>query len=201
MSKIVVRPANKNDNFLQIALCIYLTDPFIYPAAFGCDQSKATQAIAALMRIEGNLFHYSNILVACADNQICGILLYNQFGAKWNEKECNNAVKDHISNMDDFAYVTKTYFAAESACPSANRIEIVACCVLPDFRKMGIADMLLTQLSSHYKGSVFTLDVLADNLAAITLYTKCGFTIVAKMKGFSIDKSELPDCYRMRWES
>lgn len=197
MSKITVRPATEKDNFLRIALCIYSTDPFIYPAAFGYKQDKATQAIAALMQIDDNLFHYSNILVACSDNQICGVLLYNKSGAKWDDKACNTAVKDYIPDLDHFIYVSKTYFAAESVCPLPAHIEIVACSVLPEFRKVGVASMMLSWLFNQNKGNVFTLDVLADNPAAIALYTKCGFTINARTKGFSINTSARPDCYRM----
>ena len=91
MSNISVRKANEHDDFFKIASCIYLTDPFIYPAAFGNDIGKATQAIVRLMGIDNGLFSIDNIAVALYDNEICDILLYNKGSAEWDSNEAIKA--------------------------------------------------------------------------------------------------------------
>ena len=56
MTEAVIRNARETDDFYQIAACLYLTDPFIYPAAFGDKPHEAAQAISALMGIPNGLF-------------------------------------------------------------------------------------------------------------------------------------------------
>lgn len=197
MNKIVVRKAAQTDSFYQIASCIYQTDPFIYPSAFGLDRHQAAKAISELMKLPGGLFCYENILVALCDDQICGVLLCNRFGACWDQEQCNRAVKEYVPDLAQFIYVSQAYFSKEAVCPPEQHIEVIACCVDSQFRKKGVAHAMLAHLTREHREDTVTLDVLADNDAAINLYSECGFKIMKKYKGFSMDQSNLPDAYRM----
>ena len=101
MANIVVRRAKTTDNLLGIASCIYLTDPFIYPAAFGADIHQAAYAISKLMSIENGLLHPDNIAVALYEEEICGILLINKDGAKWDLNQCKSGTC-HLSHKQKY---------------------------------------------------------------------------------------------------
>lgn len=197
MSNVIVRRAENTDDFIKIATCIYLTDPFIYPAAFGTDINLAAHAISKLMSIENGIFHLDNIIIAVYDEEICGILLHNKDGVGWNRSQCTDLVQKIVPSIENFDYVSDVYFSVESAAPPENHIEIIACCVLPGFRNMGIGKKMIDWLVQEYPTKIFTLDVLANNLCALQLYKKCGFEIVGEMKGFSLEEESQPDCYRM----
>ena len=197
MSEIVVRSARETDDFLEIAACIYLTDPFIYPAAFGADVWSAAKAISKLMSIEKGLFHPDNLVLALQGETICGILLYNKDGAVWNRDRCADMVRDVVPDIQNFEYVSKAYFTTEAATPPENHIEVIACCVMPQFRKKGIGKLLLNWMNEKYPTKTRTLDVLSNNIAAIRLYQKSGFEIVEEYRGFSLDENTRPNCYRM----
>ena len=169
MSNVTVRRVRNTDDLLRIASCVYLTDPFIYPAAFGADAHQAAYAISKLMGYEGGLFHPDNFAVAFHEEEVCGILLYNKDGAVWDGSRCADLVQGIVPSIENFAYVLETYFSVESAIPPEGHIELVACCVMPEFRNMGVGKHLLDWLVKEYPEYTLTLDVLADNPAAIRL--------------------------------
>lgn len=197
MFDVIVRRAKNTDDFLRIASCIYLTDPFIYPAAFGKDIHQAACAISKLMGIKDGLFHPDNLVISFHEEDICGILLYNKDGAVWDQNQCADLVQGIVPNSENFAYVSEAYFSAEAATPPKAHIEVIACFVRPEFRRMGVGKRMLEWLVSEYSEYTLSLDVLANNHAAISLYEKCGFQITAEHKGFSIEESSRPDCYHM----
>ena len=102
MANIIVRRARNTDDFIKIASCIYLTDPFIYPAAFGSDNRQAAYAISKLMSIENGLLHPDNITLALHREEICGILLYNKDGALWDRSRCINLVQRIVPSIENF---------------------------------------------------------------------------------------------------
>ena len=197
MPKFIIRRAQATDDLLQIASCIYRTDPFIYPAAFGQDSEKAAHAISVLMRIENGLFHTDNIIIALNDDQVCGALLYNREGAQWDHCQCTELVKEIVPDIKQFEYVSHKYFHIESARPEKDHIEIVACCVMPEFRNLGIGRGMLNYLAKQFPAHIFTLDVIANNLSAVTLYHRCNFETLEGFRGFSIEEATRPDCYHM----
>lgn len=197
MSNVIVRRARNTDDLLRIASCIYLTDPFIYPAAFGTDIDQATCAMLKLMGIENGLFHPDNLALALHGEDICGILLYNKDGAVWDRVQCADLVQGTVPSNENFDYVSEVYFSVESVTPPEDHIEVIACCVMPEFRNMGVGKRMLDWLVSEYFEYTLTLDVLANNSSAIGLYQKCGFKITEELKGFSLEESTRPDCYRM----
>lgn len=59
--------------------------------------------------------------------------------------------------------------------------------VLPEYRRNGIADKLLSELISYSKNngiSIITLEVRTSNTSAIALYEKHGFSLVGKRKSY-----------------
>lgn len=197
MSLIDVRTANESDCFLEIAECIYATDPFIYPTAFGHNKEKAVLAISKLIRIPGSLLHYSNIFVAVKDNSVCGVLLYNEHGAEWNTEQFYLLTNEFLEDKQKFEYASNTYFEEESKQPEDNHIEIIAVCVAPEHRGKGIASKMLSSFIEIKANKILELDVLANNESAIRLYSRCGFQITAQYKGFSYTDATRPDCYHM----
>ena len=166
MDNIVVRCAKKTDNLLGIASCVYLTDPFIYPAAFGVDVNQAAYAISKLISIENGLLHPDNLAVALCEEEICGILLINKDGAKWDKNQCVDLIQGIVPSIENFNYVSDVYFSVESVAPPENHIEVIACCVMPEFRNMGVGKKMLNWLIQEYTKYTLTLDVLANNPAA-----------------------------------
>lgn len=200
MNNIVVRLAKNTDDLLKIASCIYLTDSFIYPAAFGVNIEQAANAISKLMNIKDGLFSLDNIVLAICEEEICGIVLYNKKGVVWNKDICTELIKEIVPSIEQFNRVADEYFSVEAVRPIENHIEVIACCVLPNFRNRGIARCMLEWLIKEYPEDTLQLDVLADNSAAIRLYKTCGFQIVEKFRGFSVDELTRPDCFRMTFE-
>lgn len=194
---ITIRYAVESDSFPDIARCLYLTDPYIYPAAFGTDPEQAARAIASLMRIPGSLFDYRRMIVGLIDGHIKAVILYSEPGICWNQQQCEEAVRMHLPDISAFRYVSQAYFSQEAAVEQEHFIELVACCVAPEARRQGLASRMLQFLINEKKGHMIGLDVLADNVSAIALYEKWGFSITGRMKGFSIDPNNLPECFRM----
>jgi len=197
VNTVKIRAANEKDNFIKIADCIYDTDPFIYPTAFGEDKKSAVQAIAKLIGIRESLLSYRNILIAVLDEKICGVLLYNEHGAEWNTEQYYSHIQEHVPNKEKFEYASAHYFIEEARPPKHNHIKVVALCVAPSNRRMGIAKALLASLLKEKRNSIIELDVLADNESAIRLYARCGFSVTNEFKGFSFTEETRPNCYHM----
>lgn len=65
-----------------------------------------------------------------------------------------------------------------------DECEIKTICVLPEFRRQGIAGKLMKQLiQAQQKNSIF-LEVEEANTPAISLYKKLGFTIFSNRKDY-----------------
>ncbi len=197
MDNIIVRQPTSTDDFSKIASCIYLTDPFIYPAAFGTDIAKATCAISKLMNIKNGLFHLNNLVLAFHEEEICGVLLYNKNGSEWDVNKNIDLLQGIVPSIENFRLVSEVYFSIEATPPPIGHVEVIACCVMPEFRNIGVGKLMLEWLIREYSNHTLTLDVLANNSAAINLYKKCGFVIMNEFTGFSLEESERPDCYRM----
>ena len=195
---VKIRPARVTDDMQTIARCLYLTDPYIYPGAFGADEAFALKALTELVKMEGSLFHYRNIWLACEGETVCGLVLLNNGSAKWEEDKSAAAVTAHIPDAEAFAFASEAYFSQVAKQPPEDQIDIVACCVLPEHRRKGIARKLLSAVLDAYSDKHVTLDVLADNASAISLYKSCGFVTESRQKGFSLDVQNRPDCLHMR---
>lgn len=197
MRNIIIRHATSTDDFLEIAKCLYLTDPYIYPTAFGSDIDKASSAITKLINREECLFNYKSIYIATMEGKICGVLLYNEYGSCWDTDIYYNLIKEYISDKERFVYAANNYFIDCSKKPKYGYIDIVALCVLPEYRRMSVSSSLLKTFIEEKSGNTLTLDVLADNSTAIHTYKKFGFSITNNYKGFGFTEETRPDCYHM----
>lgn len=76
--------------------------------------------------------------------------------------------------------------------------------VHPDFRRRGIAEMLVNTLVKHLKdmGSrCLTLEVRTSNAAAIALYEKLGFQEIGRRKNYYRNPKEDALILRKEWET
>ena len=74
-----------------------------------------------------------------------------------------------------------------------DEVQIANVATHPDFRRMGIAQKLLTYLYEEAKAggmSLITLEVRHSNEPAIKLYQKCGFAVVGRRKNYYKNPTE-----------
>ena len=68
-----------------------------------------------------------------------------------------------------------------------DEIQIANIATLPDFRRKGVASVLLekiNQIAENLKASVVTLEVRVTNIPAISLYEKHGYKVCGTRKGY-----------------
>lgn len=188
--------ASMNDNFLEIATCIYETDPYIYPAAFGKDERVATQAISKLIGKDG-LFDLDNIIVAKYNRHIIGVCLIYDKTSFWNTSELYDEIKDLIPQNHQFEYTSKNYFEITTAEIKKNESYIMAFCIMKSFRGRGISNKFMSYIIKQYSNRDIHLEVLADNISAIKLYEKMGFVEVEEKTGFNLEHLTKPICKEM----
>ena len=116
------------------------------PIGFGTDIDNAVNAIMALIGLEGCLFSYKNIYVATIEDTVCGVLVYNKNGTQWDTEGYYEIIKNFISDKIRYKYVSENYFIEASEKPENGCIEIVAVCVLPEFRRRGVGEELVRKL-------------------------------------------------------
>ena len=199
-TKILVRAAEESDNLEEIGRCLYLTDPFIYPAAFGEEKNKAAKAIAFLIKNEAGIFTLPNITVAVnsEDGSIVGAALTNKSGKEYSTAKAANLCEQFLTSPGDFTNVFNNYFN-KHAFSGKNAIEIVACSVLPTHRSHGIGKKLLTSVIADNQNKDIILEVLEDNNSAIRLYHSLGFQFSSSARqGFSINPKDKPLCRMMK---
>ena len=65
--------------------------------------------------------------------------------------------------------------------------EILTLCVLPEFRRQGIASKMIQKMCEYMKNFQvvsFFLEVNVNNIAAVKLYEKCGFEKIGMRKNY-----------------
>jgi len=108
------------------------------------------------------------------------------FSAPWSEKalldELHNPLARFLVYEINGSIVG--YIGAFEIC---GECYIANICVLPEFRRRGIANALLNAAESgarERKCELITLEVRVSNKAAIELYEKNGYNIVGERRGF-----------------
>lgn len=200
--KLDISFARGSDSKAEIAGCLYETDMFIYPEAFGEDKAEATKAISRIIGMDGSLFDYKNFYVARYNGQICGICLISDGTGQWDISRIKRRIGNDLMPLRQeagFEYASKKYF--QSFCggvTKASEIEIVACAVDEGFRRKHIADAMLHSLEDYYSNKDIRLSVLRDNASAIELYKKHGFKQEGeKYPGFAPMGLQRPDVINM----
>jgi len=198
---IIEKSVSKVCNKYEIAECLYDTDRYIYPEAFGDYREKAVKAMSRLIGMDGSLLDYKNLLIARYNGQICGICLISDGTGTWDEELIRKRMGDLFlsSQKDGFNYTSEEYFKKiNSNTITENEIELVACSVMDGFRRKHIADALLNKLVELYKDKIIKLTVLSENAAAIRLYEKHGFVKSGdEYEGFAPQGLKRPMCFDM----
>ncbi len=190
--------ADTKDDKNEIAECIYDTDPYIYPTAFGKDRENAIKAIEKLIGEKEGLFDLNNIVVAKYNKHIQGVCLIYDKPSAWYTEEYYKKIDGIITKRDAYEYVSKHYFETTTADISDNEVYIMAFCISKTFRGRGIAKPLMDYVFSLYPGKTICLEVLSDNEAAIKLYESKNFITTEEKNGFSYKEPVIPKCKVMK---
>ncbi len=197
---IQIYNADRRDSKEEIAACLYDTDPLIYPTAFGSEKEPAINCIAMLIGEKGSLLDYDHILAARLNGHVCGICVYLEDPCAWKTAECFEKIRDMLPADAQFTYASRYYFEEEAQRAVPEELHIMACCVKEEYRRQGIASLLLRTLAESHMRKTISLDVLCDNIAAISLYEKNGFAIVSTQEGFAAPGEPSPKCHTMKRE-
>lgn len=183
LENLTIRIARPDDCAEEIANCIYLTDPNIYPAICSAPSDERWIEYIALSLMQKNsIFSAQNIFVAESDEKIVGICCYIRGGQGYTA-ECEGA---RLCETDEFSLVKQGYFdplIEENLTFSGHNITNL--CVLPKYRERCVGRALMQEFVRCHGDEDIYLDVLADNPAAISLYKKYGFSPLSYYNGFS----------------
>lgn len=77
---------------------------------------------------------------------------------------------------------------------AADEAEILTFCVSPEARRQGVGEMMTKHVIKNISScSSIHLEVASDNLAAITIYERCGFTKTSERKNYYKRKKTFAD--------
>ncbi len=97
----------------------------------------------------------------------------------------SKAMLEENFSLDNYFFVAATvdgyYVAYMMYMVIAGEVTLNRICVLPQYRRMGIAEALIKLLPDNMDA---TLEVDVNNIGAIRLYQKNRFTIEGKRKGY-----------------
>ena len=199
-----VSTARGNDRKLEIAGCLYDTDPYIYPEAFGENKESASKTLSRIVGMDGSLLDYKYMLVARYNREVCGVCLVSDGKGKWDTEAIAKRIgPDRLpaQYLEGFNHASEEYFGKlYHPDQKADSVELVALCVNEGFRRKRVATALMDGLINEYGSRIIVLTVLADNEAAISLYKKFGFRIRATEEpvlGFAPEGLQKPVCYIM----
>lgn len=185
------------ENLIQIADLVYDTDPYIYPAMFGCRES-AEQMIPLLMDNRDAMFRRSNCFVAMEHHRVVGLLLWTEGSLNWSPqllKELSENQGIEVSPYLDMA--ADEYVDGYRKEQKSRTICIINVCVDKNHQGKGIGRKMMETFFERMKGDMYELCVLQDNLSAVHLYRSLGFDDYESYNGFSVDHRKLP-AYKMR---
>lgn len=192
LSDIIIRPARPTDDAKAIARLLYLTDPYIYP--YLCSDpadSVWVDFIGKALKNPRHVHSARNITLATADNSIAGLICAYRLPS---DKIFLLPVEKSV--LPKYVDVWEGYYRHTDQ-PVAG-MYISNLCVNPDCRGMGIGKTLLNALIARHALETISLDVLADNLPAISLYEKAGFAIQSAYNGFAGSSPQAVKCLSMQ---
>lgn len=199
--KIIFRQLSNGQSLSDISLTsicdlIYDTDPYIYPCLLG-NRDDARPVLKDLLHSGAdNMFNLDNICIAETEGRVVGLLLWKQGPLIWNSDPLLGSFSNHsVSAPSGFSKVCSEYFHSYIDTPG-NVINILNLCVDLDYRRNRIGSRLISSFIETHPGCIMKLHVLAENPAAIKLYSNAGFEIKEAIDGFS-DTTEKPLCYLM----
>ena len=188
---IVIRAASVADNASKIAKLLYLTDPYIYPFLCADPADEIwVDFVSRALKDPDHVHSARNMLLAIKDGSVVGLICAYPLAAK---KVFLQPVDRSVSAK--YVAVWEGYY--KHAEPSAGGLYISNLCVDPAFRGKGIGGALLHALLEQHPREDIALDVLADNLSAVSLYEKAGFTPRSRYNGFAGTAADAVQCISM----
>lgn len=184
------------DQLKQTGKILYLTDPEIYPAAFG-NIENAVEIFPSLFTIENGLFALKNLVIALDEERVCGVLVGCN-GNIWRKGTFKDLYARHnIPFLQSAQDAEDKYFIYESEHEKGDYI--LCLCVVPEYRGKGVATELLKNYLKDKK--TVTLECLANNFPAICLYQSFGFKITKSYLGYSAPSCPAVDVHRMEYKT
>ena len=123
------------------------------------------------------------------------------FSDPWNEEavgsELNNPLSCWVVAMDGDRLAG--YVGSQSVLGWADMMNLA---VHPDYRRMGVGEQLVEELTCRLKEqkvTCLTLEVRASNAPAISLYEKLGFTQVGRRPNYYFHPKEDALILRKEW--
>ena len=196
INNVKITKAAEDDNKEDIAECIYDTDPYIYPAAFGEDRELAINVITKIIGQKDSIFDLDNIVVAKYNKHIVGVCVNYSESIQWKTKELYKKIEKCLPKDNKFKKVSEEYFEKELNVKEGEAY-ILALCVSKSFRGREISNLLLKNVLDIHMGKKVSLEVLASNTTAIELYKKYNFKTKSEQDGFSVEELDKPKCYIM----
>lgn len=192
---VICRRANEKDDIRRIAKYLYLTDAYIYPTVCDAyDDAMWESIVSACYVAENNIFSMNNLLVAELDGRVVGILCILPCGQRNRFLE---DVPDEIAHHPGLMKAQDGYFGPLiDETLTFGGFNITNLCIDAALQGKGIGARLLDYCLECYGDAKIHLDVIADNLPAVHLYQKMGFTVTTEYNGFSGSDRPLP-CYHM----
>lgn len=108
-----------------------------------------------------------------------GRILNSNFDNLYDEQSLNCGVNKTILYIMGSTLIGFLHFQLIS-----DEIDVISLVIDNDYRNKGYATELLNYLEKLYFGRRITLEVSDVNIAAINLYTKCGFKEIGRRKGY-----------------
>lgn len=186
----------------DIAGLIYDTDPYIYPAIFGC-RSNALIILPELMTSgRDSMFNLSNIYASISADRVFGIILWHKGPVEWDPETMLNIAVQKSVDLDDkqVRRIARSYFGRKYDDPgNEGLLLLINVCVSLEYRGRGIASGILSSFIGEHDSESMELCVIAGNDRAVVLYRNNGFFIIGLEDGFSLDEDK-PQVYSMRRE-
>lgn len=186
---VVIRKLCEDDDFMQVAKLIYLTDPYIYPYWF--DSVEDGQKVICEMINLPTIYNKNNITVAVMPNgEIAGMVVALE---KIDEKEehLEEAFKRANICCDERTHKIFTDYYDKMK-DEQRGLYIANVVVDPMFRKMGIAAAMVSSVVGERK--FCHLECVKENVGALRVYQRLGFKIENEYLGVF----EVP-CYNMTY--
>jgi len=186
-----IRFANNEDDKRDLARLIYQVDPYIYPYWFNDNQDDGILVLTQLLNDVESIFYFKNCIIAKENDQIVGIFSFIPPNAKLN--------LDYSKYDVDFRshHVIQNYIVDVIQNLVKDDVCVVGLFVDPKYRRRNIATKMFCFLFDNIKSKTCTLEVLADNNAAIELYNKFSFEISKTYYGYNGYKRRKPLCHIM----
>lgn len=184
---ITVRKMNGNDDKMQVAKLIYLSDAYIYPNWF--ESMEIGQRVIAEMMSLPTIYNMDNITVAVtSDGFIAGATVSCDSPIKMEEKYLYEAFSLAGIPSNERTHQIYLDYYAKMDDPEGHYLANIA--VDPSCRKRGIAATMISRVIQE-KPYCY-LECVKDNIGAWRVYQRLGFTILNEYPGvFNVP------CYKM----